>query len=187
MLLSLVLLLSTLFVFILGVWGTFVLLTSRGFSTAPTVASSQMVQDALLSDIKAKLARTKKTQTIMDLGSGYGTLLIPLARQFPNHRFIGYEWGFIAYFISRIRCARFKNITLYRRDFFTADISKANIIILILIPFLMKRMEQKCVAEASAQTTVYSNRFAFPTVKPTRKITLKDAVNHIYVYDMGRK
>ncbi len=184
--LSIVLLLSLIPVCVLGIWGVFLLVTSRGFSTAPTVASTGAAKKALLTDIGARLTRAKKTQTVMDLGSGYGTLLIPLARQFPQHHFIGYEWGFVAYCICKIRCIGIKNITLYRRDFFTADISNANIIVLFLIPFLMKRMEQKCQAEARTKTIIYANRFKFPTWQPNREIALTDSFNHIYIYETGR-
>ena len=38
------------------------------------------------------LANTTETKTILDPGCGTGTLLISLAKKFPQHNFIGIEW-----------------------------------------------------------------------------------------------
>ncbi len=166
----------------LGIWGVFLFITSHGFLTAPTVSSSGLVKEALLTDISHYLARVTKPQTIMDLGCGYGTLLMPLAKRFPHHHFVGYEWGFLPFYIARLRTKKTPNITLYRRDFFTADIRNANIIILFLIPFLMERIEQKCVSEAKKNTLVYAIRFPLPNTKPMREIKQGSAFNTVYIY-----
>ncbi len=181
-LILIVLMLSTLTVCALSVWGIFLIITSRGFSTAPTVSSVGPGRDVLVADIAERLKNAPDQQTVMDLGSGYGTLLLPLARQFPNHRFVGYEWGWTGYLVSRVRGAGLRNLTFYRRDLFTADISNADVIILFLMRFLMPRLKQKCHAEAKKTAVIYARRFKFPDIRPTREITLPDK-DTIYIYN----
>ncbi len=122
-------------IIIISVIGIYLLLSSSGFRTSPAVPTSGRIKKILLSELGKEL-RSKKNQTVVDLGSGWGTLLIPLARKFPNHKFVGIEKAFLPYVFSKIRASRLENGFFCRQDFFSFNLSDVNIV----ISFLMKKM-----------------------------------------------
>ena len=63
-----------------------------------------------------KLEKSKKSMTVIDLGSGWGTLLLPLARNFPQHKFIGYEISKLPFIVSTWRGRNYQNLMFYKKD-----------------------------------------------------------------------
>lgn len=120
---------------IISVIGIYLFLSSQGFKTSPLIPTSGRIKKILLCEIGKELER-QKNQTVVDLGSGWGTLLIPLAKKFPNHKFIGIEKAFLPYIFSKIRASRLENGFFCRQDFFSFNLSDVNIV----ISFLMKKM-----------------------------------------------
>ncbi|HEY4831944.1 MAG TPA: SAM-dependent methyltransferase, partial [Waddliaceae bacterium] len=66
---------------------------------------------------------------IIELGSGWGTLLFPLAKQHPHSMIIGYELSPIPYLFSKLRhyLEPMPNIKIYRKDFFQIFLNDASI------------------------------------------------------------
>lgn len=62
---------------------------------------------------------------IYDLGSGWGSLVIALARAFPEAEIRGVEISPLPYWISRIRTRRLPNVVLHRGDFQARDLADA--------------------------------------------------------------
>ncbi len=69
--------------------------------------------------------------SLIDLGSGWGTLVIAVARKYPHQQVIGYELSWFPWLISIIRkySLRLDNLTLYRKDFKKAELSNASILL----------------------------------------------------------
>lgn len=61
--------------------------------------------------------------TTADLGCGSAGLLIPLAKKFPHHNFVGYEWDILPYMLAIYKTRNLPNITILYRDFFKEDLS----------------------------------------------------------------
>ena len=148
---------------------------------SPPVPTCGKVKTAMINEVAENL-RTKKNMTIMDLGSGWGTLLLPLAKQFSQHKFIGIEKGFLPYWVSRFRARNLKNITFIRQNFFMADISQADVIFLFLLPKVMENLEQKCRQETKKNALIYVNRFPMNNIKPLKEINLGSKYYTYYVY-----
>lgn len=168
-------------VFTLSIIGIYFFISSKGFQTAPPVPSSGRVKQALLNDISQKLQNCS-AKTVVDLGSGWGTLLIPLAQKFPQHHFIGIEKAFFPYIISLCRTYRLKNIHFCRQDLFLYNISEADIVIVFLMELLMPRITDKCQAEMKKDSLLYSNRFPLTNMSPTDKIIIHSDYETIYKY-----
>ena len=169
------------FIILTGVIALYCLLSSKFMYESPPVPSCGKVKAAMIEDVAGVLAK-RKNQVVMDLGSGWGSLLIPLAKRFPQHRFIGIEHAFIPYYVSRFRTKKMPNITFYRQNFFYTDISKADIIFLFLLAHVMSKISVKCQKEAKKGALFYVNRFFIKNKKAQKEVSLGSKYNTYYVY-----
>ena len=126
----------------------------------------------------------------IDLGSGWGTLVVPLARTFPEQQVIGYELSFFPWFISLVRkyFLRLDNLTLYRKDFRKGDLTNATTLFCYLYPGGMDFLHEKLKQERTDDLLIVSNTFALPSYPPKTTIRLQDLYNTpIYVYAWSPK
>ena len=126
-----------------------------------------------------ELAHITKGTRVYDLGSGDGKLLFlaasygAIATGFEINPFLVLFTNIKAFFSpyrTRVR-AIWKN-------FWKEDFSKADVILLYLIPWKMKQLEQKLLKETKPGTKIISNSFIFSTIP----CITKDTNNHIYVF-----
>lgn len=175
-----------LFVGILGLLGIYFLISSRFMRHPPSVPSTGAVKRTLLADVEQYL-NTQKSKKIMDLGCGWGTLLMPLAKKYPQHTFVGVEFAFTTYWVCRWRTRKLKNMTVLRENLLHSDISSADIIILFLFQKIMPALKKKCLREMKKNALIFTNRFYFPAWKPDKKVCLRDKMETYYVYSIGSK
>jgi tRNA G46 methylase TrmB len=66
------------------------------------------------------------SNTIIDLGSGWGNVVIRLAKHYPNRQIIGYELSFLPWFTSLIlkKLLGLSNLNLHRKNFYKARFPK---------------------------------------------------------------
>lgn len=174
------------FVGALGILGIYFLISSRFMSHPPSVPSTGIVKQALLEDIEYHL-NGAKSQKIMDLGCGWGTLLIPLAKKYPTHIFVGIEFAFTTYWVCRWRTRKLKNVTILRENLLHSDISSADIVILFLFQKIMPSLKKKCLSEMKNGALIYTNRFYFPAWRPDKQVCFKDKMETYYVYSITPK
>ena len=139
---------------------------------------------------KAKIAMLaliprKITGKVYELGSGWGTLIIPLAREHPGSKVIGYETSPIPYFISKVRVwnSGLKNVQLLKQDFYDASLADAAIVVCYLFPGAMSKLKRKFEKELKPGTIVITNTFALPGWTPLQVINIQDLYNtKVYLY-----
>lgn len=120
--------------------------------------------------------------TILDLGCGWGGLVISLARLFPNARIIGYEISPWPYLFSKIKgLIHSRNISIKREDFFKKDISGANLVFCYLSPYHMNALKEKLRTLAKG-SCVISCSFPITGWEPDRTETVKGLFVDIPVY-----
>ena len=122
---------------------------------------------------------------IYELGSGWGTLAIPVARMFPDTPVTGYENSIVPYIASELRLAALslKNLDLHWQNFFKVDLSDATLIVCYQSPGTMSLLRPKLEAELSDNTYVVSNTFTIPGWTPTETFRTNDLFRtRIYVY-----
>lgn len=125
---------------------------------------------------------------IVDLGSGWGTMVLQLAKKFPHCQIIGYESSPIPYYFSKVwrLIDKSSNVKIYRKNFFKVDLSNASLIYCYLYPGAMKNLEPKFMKELKPGTMIFSNTFAIPGWEPLHISTVKDLYNtRIYMYMKG--
>jgi len=125
------------------------------------------------------------TGPIVDLGSGWGTLVVALARKYPHRKVIGYELSFVPWLFSLIckSVSGLDNLILHHRDFLDADLSDASVLTCYLFPRGMVSLEDKLDRENASNVLIVSSSFALPSSEPTKVIRVKDIHRtSVYLY-----
>ena len=141
-------------------------------------------------DVVAKmleLGRIKKTDVVYDLGCGDGRIVVAAAKKFGVKAF-GYDIDPV-----RVREAR-KNVkdngveklvTIEQADIFTLDLSKANVVMLYLLPQLNVQLIPQ-LKKLKPGSRVVSHAFDMQGAKPDKQITIKStesqAEHEIYLW-----
>ncbi len=160
------------------------------WSTLKTGISPMMSSSKARQAMIAQISMNEK-DVLIDLGSGWGTLVIAVAKNYPNKHVIGYELSWFPWLVSMLFKYRLglDNLTLYRKDFKNADLSSAATLLCYLFPEGMQALEDKLKHDVvNNKITIVSNTFALPSYKPTNVIKLKDFYQTpIYVYHWQSK
>jgi len=122
---------------------------------------------------------------IYDLGSGWGSLVIRLAREYPDRQIVGYELSLFPWLITKIvkRILGLSNLVVHREDFLKADLSGASVITCYLFPVAMAEIERKLKREKGKLGFVISNNFALPSYQASRVVQLNDFYQSpVYLY-----
>jgi hypothetical protein len=126
--------------------------------------------------------------TIVDLGSGWGTLAIAFARRHPEREVVGYELSWVPWLVSRLRrrLLGLTNLTLHRADFLRARLPQQAVLVCYLCRRNMRDLSHKLRSEPCRPVAVICNTFAMPFMRPCEVIRLSDIYRtRIFVYRPG--
>ncbi|BFM10655.1 hypothetical protein R50072_08080 [Simiduia litorea] len=135
-----------------------------------------------------QLVETAGEGPIVDLGSGWGSLVIRLALKYPARPIVGYELSLFPWLVTvfMARCLRLKNLRVYRQDFLKADVPAASVVVCYLFPAGMAALAAKLAAQKSQPRYLISNTFALPSHQPETTRRLDDLYQSpIYVYRLN--
>jgi hypothetical protein len=116
------------------------------------------------------LVHIGKDDTVYDLGSGDGRVLIAAARY--GARSEGWEINIPLTMLAmrRIRKSPYRrHIRVHFGNFWNTDFSKATVIFAFLLPQYMNRLEKKLLREAKSGTRVVTYLAKLPRVRPIRE------------------
>ncbi|MCB1958226.1 MAG: class I SAM-dependent methyltransferase [Rhodocyclaceae bacterium] len=131
----------------------------------------------------SRLLEARAEGALLDIGSGTGSLLRPLARTHPGWRLVGIESAPLPHWLSRWLARGQPNIRLARGDFFAADWGDFDVIYAFLSPVPMARVWAKACREMKPGALVVSNAFPIPEVAPGEVIEVGDRrATRLYVY-----
>lgn len=135
------------------------LLISTALTGVPTLSSRR----SEVNDIIALLAHAKlpKHALIVDLGSGWGALVIALARAFPEATVQGVEISLFPYLVSRLRTHHLPNVSLRWGNFFHRDPGNADAIVCYLMPGVMAKLGDFLDEALKPGTVIVTNTFLF--------------------------
>lgn len=115
-----------------------------------------------------RLANVQPGETVYDLGSGDGRVLIIAAREF-GARAVGVEIDPLKYLWTRAMIAMLglsDRVTVHRANFFDVDLGGADVITLYLLPKANARLLPKFERELKAGARVVAHAFALPERQP---------------------
>lgn len=124
---------------------------------------------------------------IFELGSGFGTLAIPLARRYPNLKITGFEISPIPWAIAviRARILGLKNLHFKRSDFLKADMSPAVLLVSYLYPGGMSKIAERLHGLSDERRYLLSHTFALPGHEPVASSRASDLYKSpIYLYQL---
>jgi hypothetical protein len=122
---------------------------------------------------------------IYELGSGWGHLLVALAKHCPQAKIVGFEISPIPYWVSQL-WVKLSGVQaqVERKDFFEADLSQAVWVVCYLYPGAMQKLANKFHTELPAGCRIITHTFALPGWVPIRTIQLNDLYRtKVYVYE----
>lgn len=127
------------------------------------------------------LARERGVREVLDLGAGTGSLIVPLAREAPEIRWVGVENSPIPWAIARLRAAFLPNCEIRYESLWQTELSRAGLVYAFLSPAPMRRLWQKASSEMAADACLVSNSFPIPDAEASEII---DADGYqLYLYD----
>jgi len=151
-------------------------------SSVPYVSSPEDVVKRML-----ELADVRSGDVVYDLGCGDGRILIAAVESFGAKEAIGYEISEDVYRKALQQVAKVnlqERITIINKDFFEADLSKANVITLYLNNFTNEKLRPKLEKEALPGTRIVSHDFSMSGWRPIIEDTFRDeySIHTIYLY-----
>jgi len=135
----------------------------------------------------ARVSWDTGTGPIFELGSGWGNLLIPLAKAHPRRTVVGYELSFVPWLTSVLlkKVLGLDNFQVYRKNFLHEDLASASVVVCYLFPGGMRGIENKLKAEGGSLEYLISNNLSLPSNKPIKTIQIDDFYKSpIYLYEL---
>ncbi len=173
------------FIVLVSIIFSYFLLVSHFMRTSPPVPTVGGVKKGMLAGVESYISG-KAHATVIDLGSGWGSLLLPLAIKYPHHTFIGYECAYLPYLISRLRARNLPNVRFYRQDFFTADFAEVDVILCFQLASIMQKLLPYLQRHISKTVRIYVNRYPFKDLVPLQKVSLEGDYAVYYVYELSK-
>jgi SAM-dependent methyltransferase len=141
----------------------------------PFIRTPQEVVERMLA-----LAGTGARDTVVDLGSGDGRIVIAAARRF-GARGLGIELDGELVALARENARRAgvgDRVSFVQGDVLRADFSQASVITAYLLPGFMDRLQARFLSELKPGTRIVSHAFGMPGWRPDRSETLRVAGPH---------
>jgi hypothetical protein len=159
---------------------------NNGISPMP---SSAQVRHAVANEVN----RISKKGTIVDAGSGFGTLVMHMSMHCPDWKIVGIENSLVPLWISRLYL-RFivavkgnflGNVMFINDNIYTYPYAEVDVIVCYLYPGAMKQLDRMAHNRLSPGTRIISICFALPGWEPERIVTCRDLYRtKVYVYDL---
>jgi hypothetical protein len=137
----------------------------EGAPTPPFITTPDEVVERML-----RLANTNAADTVIDLGSGDGRIVIAAAQKF-GARGIGIELDtrLVAQSRENAREAGVADrVSFVEGDVMATDISQGTVVTIYLLPFLIDKLQPRFLAELKPGTRVVSHSFGMVGWKPDR-------------------
>ncbi len=156
-----------------------VVLFSLHYGISPMPSNSK-AKNALLASIPPL-----EVGKILELGAGFGTLALPLAKKFPDREVWAYEISLVPYLVLLLRkkILKLKNLRVRRKNFHKISFNDAALCVCYLFPKGMERLKNKFDKELGPGSVIVSNTFGLHAWKPENVIEVGDLMrSKIFVY-----
>lgn len=136
---------------------------------------------AMLEELGMYLGNVKKDFAFVDLGSGFGGVIFPLAKKFPLSKFVGYELAPLPYLNSKLRSFLYPNVIIRYRNFWHDQLDDYDFIYAFLSPEAAPKLERKFYSENSIynKSTLLVHSFKLARVE---SVNINTTEGNLYVY-----
>jgi SAM-dependent methyltransferase len=149
---------------------------------APLVPTSQKVTERMIA-----LANIQSGDRVYDLGCGTGTILFGVVKRSPRDiKCIGYDLVRPAIWFAKMKIFFVEtrhgaSLQFECRDFFTVDVSDADVIFCYLLPEVMQKIYTEKWETLKSGCKIISHGFPIHTLQPTHEASV--GKEKIYVYE----
>ena len=152
-------------------------------SRVPLYLSNQKTVDAVSDWLNQQGFPERPGAHFLDFGSGTGSMILGLAKRYPDQQFVGVEAAWFPYLVSRLRAIGTRNIQIYRKSFWDISLADTPVVYAFLSTEPMPRLWEKAKQEMSPGTFLISNSFVVPAIKPQQTLAVNDErQTMLYVY-----
>lgn len=124
----------------------------------------------MLNEAREILKKSDNTLKVCDLGSGTGSLLLPLAKEFENHQFIGFEWDDILLKISKKKAKKLKNISFINQNYMEENLSTFDIIFCFVLECQSEELGRKLFLEMKDDAVCIAEKFELKHLYEVKRI-----------------
>ena len=150
----------------------------------PFVSSYGKIKEDMLEEARSVLKKSKKSLKVTDLGCGSGALLIPLAKEFPNHEFVGLEWDIVPLTMGKIKARGLNNISFVKGDYMKTNHGDNDLIMCYVLKTTGEPLGKKLAEEIKDTTVVISEMFPLGHLEEVKQIqsSIYGVQEKIFVY-----
>lgn len=150
----------------------------------PFVSSYGKIKEDILEEARKVLRKAERPLKVTDLGCGSGALLLPLAKEFPEHQFTGYEWDVVPLTMGKIKAAGLKNITFVKGDYMKQSYADMDLILCYVLKVTGEPLGKKLAQEIKKDCIVISEMFPLGYLHEIKQIesSIYGVPEKIYVY-----
>ena len=150
----------------------------------PFVSSYGKIKEDILEEARKVLRKADRPLKVTDLGCGSGALLLPLAKEFPEHQFTGYEWDVVPLTMGKIKAAGLKNITFVKGDYMKQSYADMDLILCYVLKVTGEPLGKKLAQEIKKDCIVISEMFPLGHLHEIKQIesSIYGVPEKIYVY-----
>ncbi|MFH1805408.1 MAG: class I SAM-dependent methyltransferase [Pseudomonadota bacterium] len=126
----------------------------------------------------------KESCAITDIGSGWGDMVMDVARRRPDCRVLGIEYSPVPWAISRVRAqmARLPNLTIRRGNFLKTAFDPGDVVLCFLDPRIMADVGRMLATRMKPGGIVISRAFAIPGWQAFAEIPMQGSSDRLYIY-----
>lgn len=152
----------------------------------PFVSSYGKIKEDILDEARKVLKKSHKPLKITDLGCGSGALLLPLAKEFPEHEFIGLEWDVVPLTMGKVKAklAGLKNIRFVKGNYMKESHADMDLIMCYVLKVTGEPLGKKLAKEIKETAVVISEMFPLYHLEEVKQIqsSLAGIPEKIFVY-----
>lgn len=130
------------------------------------------------------IAEREHAFTLVELGAGIGSVVVPLAKRCPSLRITAIEQAPLPWLILRWRCRRLNNVRVDRKNLWRCRLNDYDIAFGFLSPELMATIGAKCRQEMRPGSLFVSAAFEIPDWPAEQEIELPTR-QQLYCYRLA--
>lgn len=135
----------------------------------PFVPTRKGMTDIIVREAEFVLSDSD-SKKVVEPGCGDARVLIALAKKYPQHTFIGYEWDRFPYTLAKIKTRKYKNITVLRQNFMLTDYKDVNLAVLFTGNEIAQDLAKKLATELPKSAIVISESFKLPLFECIKEV-----------------
>ncbi len=160
----------------------YAVIISKNCKYPPAFPSFGNMKKLTLQEARKVLGSSDKPLKVIDLGCGTGTLLLPLAKEFPQHQFVGYDWDWFVCKIIRFRTRKMKNVQIIRGDFMKAEFKDYDLLLCFLDTKAAEDLSLDLKGKIKDSAVIISSAFELTGMQPSEILDAKSYGMPLKVY-----